>query len=194
MWYKKIFRLLLILLMPLGCVVLVFTFIKTQVNPVVNAHYYSLPFAKGETHKVVQGYGGLFSHNHLAALDFEMKEGTSIYAARGGVIYAYSDIFTEGGILPEYKSKANYVIIEHNDGTYGCYWHLQHNGVVIKQGNVIQGQLIGYSGSTGYVLNAHLHFSVKRVLNYTKEAYVQTKFVTSNGLEILQQNCNYTKP
>lgn len=52
--------------------------VSTQIDPYV----YRLPYQPGTAHEVVQGYGGLFSHSHQAALDFEMKPGTGVYAAR----------------------------------------------------------------------------------------------------------------
>ena len=142
----------------------------------------------------MQGYGGRFSHNHKAALDFNMPEGTPVYAARGGTIYSYKDDSDEGGILPKYNRKANYIIIKHSDGSYGCYWHLKKDGVAVKKGTVAKGQLIGYSGSTGFVLRPHLHFAVKRKLNYEKDSFVRTKFKTSNGIELLETGETYERP
>ncbi|MGC4099799.1 M23 family metallopeptidase [Ferruginibacter sp.] len=156
-----------------------------------SSYIYSLPFKKGTSHRVVQGYGGLFSHKHIAALDFSMPEGTPVLAAREGTVYAYKDDSNEGGISSSYEKKANYIIIQHSDGSYGCYWHLKHNGVVIKKGKVKEGQLIGYSGSTGMVLQPHLHFSVKTRLNYAMNSFIQTKFNTADGVAILKAGNSY---
>jgi murein DD-endopeptidase MepM/ murein hydrolase activator NlpD len=54
-----------------------------------------------------------------------MPEGTPVYAAREGVIYSFKDDSNEGGPFANYEKKANYIIIKHNDGSFGCYWHLQ---------------------------------------------------------------------
>ncbi len=67
-----------------------------------------------------------------------------------------------------------------------CYRHLHKSGVVIKKGAVAKGQLIGYSGSTGFVLRPHLHFAVKRKLNYEKDSFVRTKFRTTDGIKLLE--------
>jgi murein DD-endopeptidase MepM/ murein hydrolase activator NlpD len=168
---------------------------ETEVNPVTDSHVYDLPFAKGANYRVVQGYGGLFSHSNIAALDFEMPEGTPIHATRGGTVFALREDSNEGGLGKKYKNKANYIMIRHEDGSYGCYWHLQKDGVVVKKGQRVgQGQLIGYSGATGQVWRPHLHFSVKRRLNYDKQSFVQTLFRTQDGVQKLKRGNQYNKP
>jgi murein DD-endopeptidase MepM/ murein hydrolase activator NlpD len=100
----------------------------------------------------------------------------------------------EGGTFSKYKNKANFIIIKHDDGSFGCYWHLKKNGVIIKSGNVSAGEQIGLSGATGQVLNPHLHFSVKRILNYDMNSFVQTKFNTPKGDMLLKAGAFYERP
>ena len=174
---------------------LVFLFsYSTSVTKNTDNYEYQLPFDKGDGHRVVQGYGGLFSHSHIAALDFEMPIGTPIYAAREGIIFSYKYDSDEGGLFSKYKNKANYVIIKHDDGSFGCYWHLKKNGVLVKSGRVAVGQQIGFSGATGQVLRPHLHFSVKRKLNYEMNSFVKTKFETSVGITLLENGESYERP
>lgn len=172
----------------------IYWLLGSEVTNNTDSYIYDLPFKTGSNHKVVQGYGGWFSHKGIAALDFYMPVGTPIYAAREGVVFSYKEDSDKGGIWPGNKNLANYIIIQHADGSYGCYWHLQHNGVVTKKGFVRKGQLIGYSGNTGFVLGPHLHFSVKRKLDYDKDSFVQIKFKTSEGVRILKQGHTYQKP
>jgi murein DD-endopeptidase MepM/ murein hydrolase activator NlpD len=167
---------------------------ETSVTKNLDSYVYDLPFQSGKKYKIVQGYGGLFSHKHKAALDFQMPVGTPIHAAREGVVYSFKDDSDEGGPFSKYARKANYIIINHYDGSFGCYWHLQKNGVAIKKGTVSKGQLIGYSGSTGFVLRPHLHFTVKRKLNHGKDSFIRTKFKTSNGVLLLKRGERYNKP
>jgi murein DD-endopeptidase MepM/ murein hydrolase activator NlpD len=167
---------------------------ETEVTKNVDSYVYDLPYKEGTKHTIVQGYGGMFSHKHKAALDFSMPEGTAIYAAREGVIYSSKDNSDEGGPYPSYDGKANYIIIKHSDGSFGCYWHLKKGGVIAKRGEIKKGQLIGYSGSTGFVLRPHLHFTVKRKLNYNKNSFVRTKFRTENGVEFLKSGETYQRP
>ena len=172
--------------------VLLFSY-STSVTKNTDIYEYQLPFNKGDRHRVVQGYGGLFSHSHIAALDFEMPIGTPIYAAREGIILSYKDDSDEGGPFSKYKSKDNYIIIKHEDGSFGCYWHLEKNGVFVKSGRVEVGQQIGFSGATGQVLRPHLHFSVKRKLDYQMNSFVKTKFKTSMGITVLENGESYER-
>jgi murein DD-endopeptidase MepM/ murein hydrolase activator NlpD len=188
---KKIAKIIGILMLIFLIAIFIFSKLESSVTINTDAYIYALPFKQGSKHKVVQGYGGYFSHYHKAALDFSMPIGTPILAAREGVVLGYKDNSNEGGIKQKYKNKANYIIIKHNDGSFGCYWHLQQNGVVIKNGKVQKGQLIGYSGATGLVIKPHLHFAVKNKLNYEMNSFVKTKFVTSNGVELLKLDISY---
>lgn len=167
---------------------------QTEVTKNIDSYIYELPFESGTGHRVVQGYGGLFSHFHTAALDFEMPVGTRVYSAREGTVYNYKDDSNEGGVTGRYKNKANYLIIQHDDGSFGCYWHLGKNGVLVKKGRVEKGQLIGLSGATGLVIRPHLHFSVKRILSYDKDSFVRTKFRTTEGIVMLDDWDIYEKP
>jgi murein DD-endopeptidase MepM/ murein hydrolase activator NlpD len=191
---KKIIIIFLSLIVFLFAGCFIFFSLGSKVTNNLDTYIYDLPFKEGTKYKIVQGYGGLFSHKHKAALDFDMPEGTPVYAAREGTIYSYKDDSNEGGPFPKYEHKANYIIIQHSDGSFGCYWHLQKNGVVIKSGTVAKGQLIGYSGRTGFVLKAHLHFTVKRKLNYEMDSFVRTKFRTTKGIQLLKSGETYEKP
>jgi murein DD-endopeptidase MepM/ murein hydrolase activator NlpD len=183
----------LAILVPLLVAAGIYFLIGSKVTNNLDVYVYDLPFKPGTKHKVVQGYGGLFSHKSKAALDFDMPVGTAVYAAREGAIYSYKDDSNEGGPFTS-ERKANYIIIKHGDGSFGCYWHLEQHGIVTKNGWVAKGQLIGYSGRTGFTLWPHLHFTVKRRLKYDKDSFIKTKFRTSKGVEILKAGESYEKP
>lgn len=191
--FPRIIKAILFVALFLAVGLLFLFFHTTSVTKNTEDYVYQLPFDKDERHRVVQGYGGLFSHSHIAALDFEMPIGTPIYAAREGVIFSYKDDSDEGGLFSKYKNKANYIIVKHNDGSFGCYWHLKKNGVLVKNGHVAVGQQIGFSGATGQVFQPHLHFSVKRKLNYEMNSFVKTKFKTSIGIIFLENGKSYER-
>lgn len=84
-------------------------------------------------------------------VDFRAPTGTPIMAAGDGVI----EMSARNG------SYGNYVRIRHNDTYKTAYGHLSRFGKGIKRGRrVKQGQIIGYSGATGRVTAAHLHYEV----------------------------------
>jgi murein DD-endopeptidase MepM/ murein hydrolase activator NlpD len=78
------------------------------------------------------------------------------------VIVRTVDKFKEHG-GKEYIKKANLITIQHKDGTLGSYIHLDYKGVLVKVGDHVErGQLIGYSGLTGFTRGPHLHFVVHK--------------------------------
>jgi murein DD-endopeptidase MepM/ murein hydrolase activator NlpD len=193
-FWKSIIKKTFFIILIIASGLFVFSLLGSRVTENLDTYIYDLPFEKGKKHRVVQGYGGLFSHRNIAALDFAMPEGTVVYAAREGIIYTFKDDSDKGGPFPGYEKKANFIIVKHYDGSFGCYWHLKKNGVVVKKGFVAKGQLIGYSGSTGFILRPHLHFSVKRKLNYDQDSFVRTKFKTIHGIQLLKNRKFYEGP
>jgi murein DD-endopeptidase MepM/ murein hydrolase activator NlpD len=120
---------------------------------------YRLPFAGSRW--VCQGNNGVISHSGGIefAYDFYMPEGTDVLAARGGVVLA-----TRGDV-PDRRigrdQPANYVAIDHGDGTVGWYLHLKQGGPLVKPGERVErGQRIALSGWTGRAMIPHLHFEV----------------------------------
>jgi len=129
-------------------------------------YLYRLPFAAGANVRVSQGYNGGLSHKGLSAyaIDFSLPIGTPIYAAREGDVVGVDVSNNLGGASPEYRPYMNYVNVRHSDGTLGNYYHLKLGGTAVKIGDTVKkGQLIAYSGNTGYTTAPHLHFSVSKV-------------------------------
>ena len=124
---------------------------------------YRLPFKKGETHRVSQGYEGRWSHRgqDRYAVDFAMREGTTVCAAREGVVVDLKESSKTGGPDEKYKDQDNCVSIAQTDGTIAEYHHLKYDGVLVEIGDrVTTGQAIALSGNTGYSTLPHLHFGV----------------------------------
>jgi murein DD-endopeptidase MepM/ murein hydrolase activator NlpD len=146
-----------------------------------------LPYAPGKKFRVTQGYNGEFSHkgSNLYAIDWQMPEGTCVYAARGGLVVKVKDDSSTGGSSMKFDPFNNYVLIRHEDGTLGHYCHLQKSGVVVKPGQSVQtGQLIAHSGNTGFSSGPHLHFSVYRTKNGRERESLPVRFKTSDATAI----------
>jgi murein DD-endopeptidase MepM/ murein hydrolase activator NlpD len=122
---------------------------------------YTLPFRSKTPYKLTQSYYGKFSHQNKKALDFTMPTGTEIVAARAGKIIDIKEDSDIGCSQERCLDKANYVTILHDDGSFAQYYHLRKNGVEVQIAQMLeQGELIGYSGNTGFTSGAHLHFEV----------------------------------
>jgi murein DD-endopeptidase MepM/ murein hydrolase activator NlpD len=148
-----------------------------------NSYIYSLPFAKGSKFLLIQAYNSSMSHKKEISLDFKMKAGSKVCAARAGVVTAVEESNDEGGLKDEYLSKGNHIIITHNDGSLAMYWHLQKDGALVNTGDtVLQGSLIGYSGNTGYTAFPHLHFQVYDAAGKN----IATRFYTKKGIIYLR--------
>jgi murein DD-endopeptidase MepM/ murein hydrolase activator NlpD len=83
-------------------------------------------------------------------IDIGVPEGTPIHAAAAGtVIYCgWEDGY------------GNLVVIDHHNGIATAYAHQSRIAVGCNQ-NVSQGDVIGYSGCTGFCTGPHLHFEVR---------------------------------
>jgi murein DD-endopeptidase MepM/ murein hydrolase activator NlpD len=152
-----------------------------------NSFAYSLPYEKGRSYLLVQAYQSrLLSHKGEYALDFKMRKGTKICAARGGVVVAIKEDSKKGGIKMKYLSEGNHVIVKHDDGTYGNYWHLKYNGALVNVGDTVkQGQVIALAGKTGYAAFSHLHFEVTTELS-PGQHQIPTQFLTRRGKRYLK--------
>ena len=148
-------------------------------------HLYSLPYAPGEAYRVLQSYNSRFSHKGLEqfAIDFDMPEGTPVYAARGGVVARVVESNTRGCWEKGCGRYANYIVILHSDGTTGEYYHLQQNGALVNVGeSVVQGQEIGRSGNTGHTTMPHLHFAVYRAAIWGNTQSIPVRFESQSGI------------
>ena len=151
------------------------------------SYVYQLPYAYDESHCVVQGYYSRYSHKNRAALDFKMKKGNGVHAARGGVVVRVKEDGIKGGLKKKYRQDGNFIVIQHNDKTRAGYWHLQHNGALVNTGDTVKtGQLIGLSGKTGYALFPHLHFLAWRFDSKGQWVQIATRFRTSKGITYLR--------
>lgn len=86
---------------------------------------------------------------HLG-VDLDAVVGTPVYAVNDGVVSFVNELTVYGKMI----------IIDHGLGIYSLYLHLEE--FKVAEGDKInRGEVIGLSGSTGYSLGPHLHFSIK---------------------------------
>jgi murein DD-endopeptidase MepM/ murein hydrolase activator NlpD len=121
-----------------------------------------VPFGCGRAFPVSQGHRmGSHLQNDSWAWDFRMPEGVPIVAALEGIVRVARGDSTIGGCDPRFAAESNYVVISHENGWETQYLHFSKVVVVAGQ-RVKAGDLIGYSGKTGWACGSHLHFKVAR--------------------------------
>jgi murein DD-endopeptidase MepM/ murein hydrolase activator NlpD len=148
---------------------------------------YWLPYKEGTKQWMVQGFLTSYSHKYLIANDFKMKMGTTICAARAGIVYDVEESSNIGG-LKDKENHWNYILIIHEDSSVALYGHLKMNGALVAKGDsVTQGQAIAESGNTGYSAFPHLHFQVKD----KNGVQIPVRFLTKNGRQYLRQRRFY---
>jgi murein DD-endopeptidase MepM/ murein hydrolase activator NlpD len=135
---------------------------QTSAAPLEPLPEFGVPFGCGRTYALSQGHNqGTHVSRDAWAWDFEMPVGVPIVAARAGWVSKARGDSNVGGCHPLLAGSANYVVLEHAEGLETQYLHL--SSVVVRPGeHVEEGQLLGYSGSTGWSCAPHLHFKVMR--------------------------------
>ena len=78
-----------------------------------------------------------------------------------GIVIFVKDDSDIGGPYPSYWDSTNYIIIEHSNGEFSRYDHLDYNSAKVRVGQEVSaGQEIANIGMTGYTYVPHLHFQV----------------------------------
>lgn len=93
------------------------------------------------------------------AIDIAAPRKTPVIATKDGVVNKAVTGCVEGNQACG-GGYGNYIKIEHSEGIESLYAHL--TSLEVKEGDVVtQGQIIGYSGSTGKSTGPHLHFEIR---------------------------------
>jgi len=120
---------------------------------------YVLPYPVGSSYYVSQANCSTGGHRgpYKNAYDFVMPIGTTVTAARAGVVADVRMKFRDG---QHGEHESNWVKIRHPDGSFAHYGHLTERGALVKLGDqVVAGQPIALSGNTGNTGGLpHLHF------------------------------------
>ncbi|MCX6719303.1 MAG: peptidoglycan DD-metalloendopeptidase family protein, partial [Candidatus Taylorbacteria bacterium] len=113
----------------------------------ITQYFGNTPFATANP----QIYNG-FGHT---GVDFGAAIGTPIKAALNGTVVGVGNT----DILSTCLSFGKWIMVEHPNGLSTLYGHMSLQ-TVSKGQEVATGQVIGYSGNTGYSTGPHLHFGV----------------------------------
>jgi len=82
--------------------------------------------------------------------DFKATEGTPVVAINRGITRLARAFLVYGKTI----------VVDHGLGLFTFYMHLSK--IKVNEGELVKpGQLIGFSGKTGYAENPHLHISVR---------------------------------
>lgn len=181
---------------------------------------YLLPWAAGLSFPVMQGpfvtdaiagcTSGCVSHQDddgHNSWDFDLPEGTPVLAARAGTVRLVIGSWSAdhcGGLRPpptappgfffgaNMGNQANFVLIDHGDGTSARYLHLSAIDPAIQakaasNGPVRQGERLGLSGKTGLTgCVPHLHFQVERSVR--ADWYTESLPISFADQNVLAQN------
>lgn len=163
--------------------------IDCSVFPDQESSPYRLPFVAGTARAVYASTEHYRASNQgvgTYAIDFIMPIGTKVLASRSGVVVSVRDVFKDGNNV---DLEENYIFIQHEDSTVARYFHLTHQGALVKEGDTVKaGDVIGLSGNTGQSGGPHLHFDVQQCgpnlpPNYNQLPCGQTVPVTFNNTD-----------
>lgn len=132
---------------------------------------FRLPIAGSFVTTGYQTGGSLWSSGSHSGVDFRAASGSTVVAVGAGTV-------VEAGWGGAY---GNNIVLRMNDGTYTQYGHLSSLAVSVGQ-QVMAGQKIGLSGSTGNSTGPHLHFEARTTAEYGTDvnpvAYLRARGVS----------------
>jgi murein DD-endopeptidase MepM/ murein hydrolase activator NlpD len=118
-------------------------------------------------------YGGRPYHS---GIDLGTPRGTPLYAPLAGTVRATGNT----DAVPGCMSWGKWTLIDHANGLSTLYAHQDLISVTPGQ-RVATGEIIGYTGNTGYSTGPHLHFTVYAQDGVTVRRFNEIKTVTSCG-------------
>lgn len=118
-------------------------------------------------------YGGRAYH---PGIDMGAPRGTAIYAPLSGTVRATGNT----DLVPGCFSWGKWTLIDHANGLSTLYAHQDVISVTAGQ-KVTTGEIIGYTGNTGYSTGPHLHFTVYVKEGVSVRQFNEIKTVTSCG-------------
>ncbi|MBE6875723.1 MAG: hypothetical protein E7496_03210 [Ruminococcus sp.] len=113
---------------------------------------------------ISSGFGTRWGTTHKG-IDIAQNAGADAVASRPGKVIKINTSCTHNYGKSSNccgNGYGNYVLIDHEDGTYSTmYAHLQ--SVIVSVGDYVEkGQTVGYVGTTGWSTGYHLHFEIRK--------------------------------
>ncbi|MBI5152960.1 MAG: peptidoglycan DD-metalloendopeptidase family protein [Parcubacteria group bacterium] len=114
---------------------------------------------------LTQGYGATdfaqraYRTKFHNGIDYGVSVGTPIYAVADGKVFAISNNDRGSSRFDRFQY-GKHILLSHDNNLTTLYAHLSQNNLVSIGQSVKRGDLIGYSGNTGYATGPHLHFGV----------------------------------
>ena len=131
---------------------------------------YMLPWRPGVSMSLTQDCDDACCNDHVGtdayAWDFADGGSFDVLAARGGTVTHVKINSTSGCGSLSCENEANFIVVDHGDGTQLTYLHLEGftlDPSVSCGAAVQQGQRLAASGSTGWATGTHLHYQVGSV-------------------------------
>lgn len=125
-------------------------------------------------HSITQTYGAVGQTNYYNkhyGIDYGCPSDTPIVACDNGVV-----------VFAGYATGYGYMVKIRHDWGFSIYGHLLELKTEI--GNKIEcGDLIGFSGSTGWSTGPHLHFECR---DQSDRVFDQTQYITNNINEVVK--------
>jgi murein DD-endopeptidase MepM/ murein hydrolase activator NlpD len=138
-------------------------------NVIITQYFGGTEFAK----RNASVYGGRAYH---PGVDFGVPRGTAIHAPLAGTVRATGNT----DAVPGCYSWGKWTLIDHANGLSTLYAHQDTIAVTPGQ-RVATGEIIGYSGNTGYSTGPHLHFTVYAKDGVSVRQFNEIKTSTSCG-------------
>jgi murein DD-endopeptidase MepM/ murein hydrolase activator NlpD len=99
--------------------------------------------------------GRLYASGTHNGIDLRASDGTKVFASLSGKVQAIGNTDAKKNCY----SYGKWILLKHNNGLSTLYAHL--SSISVSQGDtVVTGDVIGYTGHTGYVTGPHLHLTV----------------------------------
>lgn len=105
------------------------------------------------------------AHNGVyeGAIELVAELETAVLAPLDGTVVAVIDSHQEYGPSNEHAHQANFIQIQHDGGEISDLIHLEAGSALVREGRQVrQGQVLAWTGLSGWMTDPHLHWNVFR--------------------------------